>query len=114
MPPRTCGSNPQVMDPIDSPERLARRAVLATPTRTDEICPKRCKKHSLELREIMTRLIKETSDWMNADRDSLFVERVASDAVVERTVNRTEVRKMTKKFVKQLTDKLDVRVAQLK
>lgn len=80
---RTQRTKPQLVAPVNNPKMLARRAVVAPladdgsdrPTGRDENTVDRC--------ALMTKILEEASDGMDNDRDSLTVERVASDPMVE-------------------------------
>lgn len=98
------------MAPVDNPERLAHRAVVASPSSTDKTRPTEREENTLDGGESMTRLLEETSIWMDTDRDGLSVELLASDPKVGGPVKRTEVREIMGDAVSQHTDMLDARL----
>lgn len=63
--------------------------------------------------ELMTRLLKEASDRINTDFDSFTVERIALDPTVEGPLNRMERLGRMEDALNQLTNTLDVQVAQV-
>lgn len=101
------------MAPGDNQERLACRAMVALPSCIDEMRPLGRGENTLDGRKLITRLLEVTSDPIDFDQDSLSIERVASDPVVEGPVIPTEVRQMAEDTVNQPTNKLDARVVQV-
>lgn len=71
MPPRTRGSNLQLVAPVDNWEWMARQAALGPQTKIDGIRPMGCRENMLGDKKLMTRLLEKTSDRMDTDRDSL-------------------------------------------
>lgn len=68
---------------VDNLERLAHQAVVALPSSAGEIRPTRHREKTLDGEEMMTKLLEEACNPMDTDRDSLCVECVAMDPVVE-------------------------------
>lgn len=67
----------------------------------------------MDYRDIRAGFIEEIFNQMNFNRDGSYVECLASDLVHERLVNQSEVRKMMKGAVNQLTEKFDACIAQV-
>lgn len=91
---------------------LARGAVVAPQACDGTDRPKVQDKNAMDRGEFMTKLLEEASNWMHNDLDSLTLERVASEPVLERPVFRSELRDMIEDARSQLIKKLNMQVAQ--
>lgn len=80
------------MAPVKNLKILARQAVVAPPASYGSVRPMGRDEDKMNRNELITRLFKEVPDRMDSDRDSLNVERVALNPVVDGPRNRSEVR----------------------
>lgn len=98
---------------MDDRERFIRLAVVVRPLNIDEDLSKGRGQITLEREELVSRLLEETPGRMDSDWDSLTVERVELGPAVERPMKWSEMCETLEDVLKQITDRLDARVAQV-
>lgn len=113
MPSKTLRLDFQLMGPVENLERLARRAEVTPTSCTDGSFPTWREEKLSDCEELMTSLLGKASNWINIFWDSLFMERMASDTLVEDSVNPTEVKTLMKYAITLQRDKLKTWVAQV-
>lgn len=98
------------MVPVDSPERLARRAVEALPTSGEEKRPAKSDTNKLQAGDLENNVLEKDSNWVDMSRGSTIDDCVTLEPTLQHYLARLKVEKLMETALTQMASRLDDRI----